>query len=489
MHIIFVHTPMATLPVPQRKRFWQGFDIRYHAAHPGLRHMKNNLWELPHWMHWLAGVLVDCGYTSIEAIDFYTAECALTGINKTMVANVLRAHEADAYLFSPMTPNLPFAYEIADVIKELYPNSVTVFGGVVATPLCEEVASHPSVDYVVSDRGEYALPALLRALENGGEAIAEVGNLTYKRVDGQVVTNAHHYPYMPVHEIPFPKIDLFDPSVGEDIRYLRQVYALGCPYQCPFCTIQTIGRKASYFPIERVLAEIRAYRTYYGEHHNIYFGDETFTLHSGRTLELLNALKQEGNITYDCQTRLNCLNDTRVLQALRESGCRWIEIGIETANQESSNIFKQRTKLGEVETTLARVRDAGLAACSFMVNGFPNQTLDDMKRSIEYICSLIDTGLLQASYLFGLVPYPGSDMYEHPERYGIQLLHRNFKYYHEEMPPVFRSAYAEPDEVYDVFLQGVASLAEIMNHSSNFTPAIAEEDLALYGTFWQDPHV
>lgn len=489
MHIVFVHTPMATMPVPQRKQFWQSFDVRYHTAHPGLRHMKNNLWELPHWMHWLAGILIHHGYTSVEAIDFYTAECAMTGINKTMVADVLRSHEADVYLFSPMTPNLPFAYEIADVIKELYPNSVTVFGGVVATPLHKEVASSPSVNYVVYDRGEYALPALLHALETDVELIAQVGNLTYKAANGEVVTNARKYPYMPVHKIPFPKIDLFEPRVGEDIRYLRQVYALGCPYKCPFCTIQTIGRKASYFPVERVLSEIRAYRAYYGEHHNIYFGDETFTLHPGHTLELLAALKQEGNIFYDCQTRLNCLNDAQVLQALHESGCRWVEIGIETVNQESSNIFKQRTQLSKMENTLMRVRDAGLAACSFMVNGFPNQTLDDMKRSVDYICSLIDCGLLQASYLFGLVPYPGSDMYEHPENYGITLLHRNFKYYHEEMPPVFSSAYAQPDDIYDVFLQGVANLAEVMNRSSGFTPQIEEKDLSLYGTFWQDPHV
>lgn len=489
MRIIFVHTPMATLVVPQRKQFWQNFDIRYHAAHPGLRHMKNNLWELPHWMHWLAGVLVYEGYTSIEAIDFYTAECALTGINQEMVEDVLRAHHGDVYLFSPMTPNLPFAYEIADSIKELYPESVVVFGGVVATPLHEEVAAYPSVDYVVYDRGEYALPALLRALEEGPQAIADVGNLTYKASGGEVVTNPRRYPAIPVDEIPWPKIDLFDRRVGEDIRYIRQVYALGCPYSCPFCTIQTIGRKASYFPIERVLNEIRAYRAYYGEHHNIYFGDETFTLHPGRTLELCAALEQEGNIHYDCQTRLNCLYDDRVLNALRRSGCRWVEIGIETVNQESANIFKQRIKLYEMENTLARVRDAGLSACSFMVNGFPNQTLDDMKRSIEYVCSLIDRGLLQASYLFGLVPYPGSDMYEHPEKYGMQLLHRNFKYYHEEMQPVFTSAYAEPEEAYSVFLQGVAALAEAMGRTSPLIAHPAEDELALYGTFWQDPHV
>jgi radical SAM superfamily enzyme YgiQ (UPF0313 family) len=477
---------MATLPVPARENFWRNFDIRYHAAHPGLRHMKNQLWELPHWMHWLGGVLVHEGFTSLEAVDFYTAETAFNGINQQKVDQVMRDHQADVYLFSPMTPNLPFAYEIADVIKAMYPQSVVVFGGVVATPLHREVARHPSVDYVVYDRGEYALPALMRALADG-TGVSEVGNLTYKTSAGEVVTNPRRYPYPPIGELPFPKIDLFSRSVGEDIRYLRQVYALGCPYKCSFCTIQTIGRKASYFAIERVLAEIRAYRSYYGEHHNIYFGDETFTLHAEHTLELCDALKGEGNIFYDCQTRLNCLQDETVLKALRPSGCRWIEIGIETANQESQNLFKQRVKLSPTEETLMKIRDEGLAACSFMVNGFPNQTLDDMKRSIEWACSMIQRNLLQASYLFGLVPYPGSEMYQHPERFGMKLHHHNFKFYHEDMPPVFDSPFATADQVYQVFLDSVRDLGQAMGGKNYFGDIPTNPEV--YGSFWSSPHV
>jgi len=488
MHIAFVHTPMATLPVPERQTFWRNFDIQYHAAHPGLRHMEKNLWELPHWMHWLGGVLVEKGYTSMEAVDFYSSETALSGIDRSQVRQALLGHPADVYLLSPMTPNLPYAYEIVDVIKEIYPESTTVFGGVVATPLHREVATYPGLDYVLYDRGEYALPALLKTLDNGGD-ITQVGNLSYKDSSGEVVTNKHRYPYPAVHEIPFPKIDLFPRRVGKDLRYLRQVYALGCPYRCSFCTIQTIGRKADYFALERVLAEIRAYRAYYGEHHNIYFGDETFTLHAGRTLELCAMLKAEGNIFYDCQTRLNCLEDSQVLKALQESGCRWIEIGIETVDQESQDLFKQRVKLGQTEETLRRLRDAGLPACSFMVNGFPNQTLDDMRRSIELVCEWIAQDLLQASYLFGLVPYPGSEMYHRPEKFGMKLHHHNFKLYHEEMPPVFDSSHTKSDDVYEVFLEGVRALGQAMSKRPYFGDRVIPAEVEKYGTFWSEPHV
>jgi radical SAM superfamily enzyme YgiQ (UPF0313 family) len=488
MEITFVHTPMATLPVPERESFWRNFDVQYHAAHPGLRHMKNNLWELPHWMHWLGGTLVHEGYTSLKAIDFYTSETAISGINQQKVHDVVVDNPSDVYLFSPMTPNLPFAYEIADVIKAVYPKSTIVFGGVVATPIHREVAKHRSVDYVVYDRGEFALPALIRALESHSD-ISRVGNLSYKDSYGEVITNQLKYPYPDVNQIPFPKIDLFPQSVGEDLRYIRQVYALGCPYKCSFCTIQTIGRKADYFDIERVLAEIRAYRAYYGEYHNIYWGDETFTVNSARTLELCSALEAEGNVRYDCQTRLNCLTDERVLTALKKSGCLWVEIGLETGNQESQNLFKQRVKLNSTEEILMKVRDAGLATCSFMVNGFPNQTLDDMKRSVEWVCDLIERDLLQASYFFGLVPYPGSDLYEHPDSFGMKILHHNFKYFHEDMEPVFETLFAKPHEVYEQFLRGVQEIGQAMSKRPYFGSAPKTEELHMYGTFWSDPHV
>lgn len=488
MNIKFVHTPMSSVPVPERENFWRNFDIQYHAAHPGLRHMENNMWELPHWMHWLGGSLMHEGFTSLSTLDFYSSEAASTGINRAKMHDMLVNHPADCYLFSPMTPNIIFAYEIAEVIKSLYPESITIFGGVMATPLHKEVASHPSVDYVIFDRGEYALPTLLRTIQNRGD-VSKVGNLSYKNSGGEVVTNARLYQYMPVNDIPFPKIDLFPQSVGNDVRYLRVVHALGCPYKCPFCTIQTIGRKPDYFSIDRVLSEIRAYKSYYGEHHNIYWGDETFTLHTDHTLELCAALEAEGDIYYDCQTRLNCLTSPELIEALARSGCRWVEVGLETDNQESQNLFKQGVKVISAEDTLARIRDAGIAACSFMVNGFPNQTLDDMKRSVEWACSLIEKNLLQASYLQVLVPYPGSDMFEHPDRYGMEIHHKNYECYSEDMPPVFDSLFAKSDETYQRFKEGLTALGQAMSKRPYFGEAPTPDELKKFGGFWADSHI
>lgn len=483
---MFVHTPMATLKVDERQLFWRNFDIRYHATHPGLRPMRRNLWELPHWMTWLAGVLVYEGYSNLGTLDFYSTECALSGVDADQVLQSLRANPADVFLFSPMTPNLSFAFEIADLVKVVYPKSKNVFGGVIATPLHEHIAAHPSVDFVVHGRGEYALPHLLDAI-CGQEELLQVGNLCYRSSSGEVVTSRTNYPWMPLDQLPFPKVDLFPPDVGLDLRYIRQVYGLGCPYRCEFCTIQTIGRKPSYFTIKRVLAEIRAYREHYGRDHNIYFGDETFTVNTERTLAICAALEREGNVMYDCQTRLNVVNDVDMLMSMERSGCRWVELGIEAINQETQDMFKQHVNLNSLRETLRRIQGAGLPACSFLVNGFPNQTIDDMRRSIDLVTDLIQQGLLQASYLFGLVPYPGSGLYRNPEQFGMRIHHHNYKLYHEDMEPVFSTQYASAEQIYEVFLYGLRELGRAMETKPYFGEPPHGSDT--FGTFWQSAHV
>lgn len=206
-------------------------------------------------------------------------------------------------------------------------------------------------------------------------------------------------------------------SAGGDIRYLRQVYALGCPYQCTFCIIQTIGKRPDYFPVDRVLEEIRAYRAHHGSHHHIYWGDETFTLHPQCTLELLEALGREGDIRYDCQTRLNCLTNNKIVRKLKSSGCQWVGIGLETGFQESHETHKNHMKLS-------------------------------------------------AAYRI-----PESAMFEHPEHFGMKLLHRDFRLYHEGLPPVFATDKATSDQAYEVFLEGLEMFTKAMDKLPGAVPA------------------
>lgn len=486
MKILFVHTPMSSIDTVGRHEFWRSLDIRYHAVHPNLRHMKKFLWELPHWITWLAGVLEQEGSYSLEALDLYTDYGTQDGIDVLGVTKEIDEHPANVFLFSPMTPNLHHAIKIAEMVKVKYPDSITIFGGVVATPLHQELAAHPAIDYVIRGKGEYALPDLLKAIQHSLD-LESVGNLTYKSSGGQVRSNTFSYPMMPLEELPFPKINMFPPEAGENIRYIRQVHSLGCPYECPFCSDLNIGIKPSYFVFDRVLDEIRAYREYYGQHHHIYFGDETFTLNTERTIAFCRFLSEEKTIEYDCQTRLNRLQDPRLPSSLFTSGCRWLEIGLESVNRESQSFYKRDTKEADLEETLLRFRENGIAICTNLVVGLPNETKDDMKQSIDKICSLIDKGMLHASYIFQLVPYPGSRMYSSPSEFGLNLHHHDYSLYNEELLPVFDTLHCTAEDIHEVFLYGVRAIGDAMK-SNPYLGDVSQTDDREFGNFWQEAH-
>jgi radical SAM superfamily enzyme YgiQ (UPF0313 family) len=203
-----------------------------------------------------------------------------------------------------------------------------------------------------------------------------------------------------------------------------------------------------------------------------------------RTETICRSLADAGNVTFDCQTRLNCLADKRLPRLLYEGGCRWVEIGLESASTNTQAVFKQHTRLSEVEVTLARLRDEGLPACSYLVVGLPNETISDMQRTLDWACDLISRDLLYASYISVCVPYPGSPMYSHPENYGMRLHHSDFALYNEELPPVFDTPLASSESVYDVFISGVGMLAKEMGRR----PALTFGDAfppASFGNFYR----
>jgi radical SAM superfamily enzyme YgiQ (UPF0313 family) len=220
LRIAFVHTPMAAVIVPERRLFWRNFDARYQRVHPGLRQMRKPLFELPHWMPWLAGVLVHNGYTDLRVLDLVGVASGPAAVDDLAVTAAVEQSPADVYLLSPVTVNLPLALAIARLIKQTTPGATVVFGGVTATPLHRELAADAAVDCVVVGRGEVALVAFLRALE-AGESLTSVGGVTCKSDDASVVRPAlWSNPALEAREIPPPVVDLFPADAGEDLRYL-----------------------------------------------------------------------------------------------------------------------------------------------------------------------------------------------------------------------------------------------------------------------------
>jgi hypothetical protein len=66
--------------------------------------------------------------------------------------------------------------------------------------------------------------------------------------------------------------------------------------------------------------------------------------------------------------------------------------------------------------------------------------------------------------------------------------HRDFRYYHEEMAPVFDSPYCKADEAYGAFLSGVTELGQAMA-CQPYLGELPKQPRSVYGAFWSQSHV
>ena len=484
MKICFVHTPMSTIDLPEREGYWRTFDRRYHASHIGLTEMRYPMWELPHWTTWLAGTLIEKGFSNLCFVDFRIEENNKTEFDNLCKKNIIKT-EADVFLFSPMTSNLSKAIRLSAIVKEVNEEAVTIFGGNTASSLKESLIQSPYIDYIIFGRGEIALPNLLKKLPNI-ENYNNLGNIACKTKTGVFISEFLH-PAIAMNKLPLPYLEIIPKEYGQDLRYLRIVHGLGCPYKCPFCSIQTIGQKTCYFSVHRTLSEISMYKNYFGKHLNIYFGDETFFSDEKETRKLLETVSDIESIKYDCQTRLNLLTELNC-NSLMHSGCSWLEVGLETINQNTLGQFKQNLSVKSIEDTLKLARDYGIPVCSYIINGFPNQSIKSMKESIDKVAEFIVSGLLHASYFFGLVPYPGSLLYNNPQKYGLNIITTDLDAFHEDLLPVYETKLANAEEIYTVFLYGLKTLAEAMDSMPYlFSPEFGSKDLS-FGSFWSGNH-
>ncbi len=205
---------------------------------------------------------------------------------------------------------------------------------------------------------------------------------------------------------------------GKDTAILLS--SRGCRHVCLFCITPSICKgKIRYHSVERVVAEMELLA---GEGiGRFWFADPNFTENRDRTERLLEEKIKRGITTpFWCQTRSD-LVDASMLKKLRSAGADTIAFGLESG---SPGVLKQTNKgivLEQLAENIQVAQSLGLATELFSIFGLPGETVDDARRTMEFVQSLgipleSNSGSQQMQLYFGSI-------YEkRPERYGFKPL-------------------------------------------------------------------
>jgi hypothetical protein len=177
-------------------------------------------------------------------------------------AQVLSQH--DMVAFSTYVWNHRYNYALAQRIKQINPDCVTVFGGpepAITDP--DLFRREPFMDVVIKMEGEITFSQLLKRPR---EKWIEIPGLLINH-DGTVIDTGNSERILDLADLPSPYLaGMFDDLVKKhpDIIWNATLETnRGCPYQCTFCDWGSLTyNKVKQFGLERVYAEL----DWIGEH-------------------------------------------------------------------------------------------------------------------------------------------------------------------------------------------------------------------------------
>ncbi len=338
------------------------------------------------------------------------------GINLKSVEKIISSYSPDIVGLTSTTSMVPDAYEVARTVKEISGNIKVIMGGPHATFTPEITLSEsPDIDYVVRGEGESIFSNLLDFF-SGRKDLKDVRGISFRNGSG-VFNSPPESLIRNVDTIPEPALDLLPMKkykVGKS-EFGTIVTSRGCPYNCMFCSSSLqFGKVWRGHSAERVLRELETLRYKYGKK-EIEFLDDTFTLNMRRATALTDMIRKEGlDISWSASARVNLFN-REIADSMKKAGTHTVYFGIESGVQKTLDFIGKGINLQMAATSIRNAREAGLRSLGSFIIGFPEDTEDDVKKTIAFSKKL---GVSFAQFTVA-TPYPGTRLWDYAREHNL----------------------------------------------------------------------
>jgi radical SAM superfamily enzyme YgiQ (UPF0313 family)/selenocysteine lyase/cysteine desulfurase len=406
------------------------------------------------------------GY-NIRDVALLNPPSATDGFYREFAARI-RNQRLRMVCISTATAASAVARRLANIVKEHNPRIVVVFGGPHEDDSLTPTAQFcPDVDFAVRGDGEFALRKLgalilstpdrsvaelkqalidqslderpyRRFSANGRGIVAfrqrsrEIVNILFASNQGlksnKIVLD--ELPLMPrdlmlVEDT--AQFDIFRRN-GRNVRTAQIMTQRGCVWSCSFCSESSGGQVNSKFTdrsVESVLQEVDAVITL--GYRAIFFDDSTFTSRAPRRAEFLaklfNGLRARCaryDLEWGCQTRVDQIDQT-ILHELKEAGCSYVYLGVESSSAEMLRHMHKGIRSGEERKTLVHafeaVNEVGMRVGVSLIFGVAapgsertRETRETVLETLRFIRSNAESGNVACVSLNLATYYPSTQM-------------------------------------------------------------------------------
>jgi len=311
-----------------------------------------------------------------------------------------------------VTMNYPIASRILRDCKEIDGNIITVIGGPHVSFWAEEALEEaPWIDIVVRGEGEYTMLEIAR-----GKSLKEIDGIAFSENGGVVLTEPRQW-IENLDELPFPARHLFPLSryraLSSDCGLIT---SRGCPFHCIFCLgPKMVGKKGRFRNIKLIVDEIEEILEYGFK--TINMADDLFTLNRKHLYAFCDeVMARKLKFKWSANSRVDTV-DPELLGKMKEAGCFFICYGVESGNQKILDIARKKITLEKIKEAVKLSKDAGIKSLASFIIGLPGETKKTLKESVNFAEEL---GPYYAFHL--LAPFPGTEVWERREEYGLRIL-------------------------------------------------------------------
>ncbi|MHA7057564.1 radical SAM protein [Aquimarina sp. M1] len=268
-------------------------------------------------------------------------------------------------------------------------------------------------DYIIQGEGEITLLELISALENN-ESVEKIKGVVYTKEE-EIITNPKREVLKNLDELPMPAWDLIEMNTYQNIWNSRgKEFTLnlattrGCPFKCNWCAKPIYGNRYNTHSPEYIVKHIQFLQKTY-QTHRFWMCDDIFGLKPGWVQEFNKELKkQDVSLAYYIQSRVDLLLQEDTIDALAESGLQEVWVGAESGSQTILNAMDKGTKVEEIYTATALLKEKKIRVAFFIQFGYLGETKGDISKTIKMIKELVPDDLgVSVSY-----PLPGTKFYD-----------------------------------------------------------------------------
>jgi len=393
--------------------------------------------NLPLGLLYIAAVLDEAGY-KVEILDAFMTDSSVrkigdikeVGMPRDTIIEEIRRKKPDIVgVANPFTSQVENAVKVADIVKDIDSNILTVAGGphVTAVPV-GFLKEARNFDIAVIGEGEYSMLDIVRFFE-GHKKINEVKGIAYRR-ENKIVLNSPRPFIKNLDELPYPAYHLVEmeqylnPKKIEyrsfKSRAISMITSRGCPFNCTFCSVHIhMGKMFRANSVDYVINHLEHVVNKYRVK-TIFFEDDNLTFDLKRFEAICDQIIEK-QIPINWETPNGVRADQltlNLLKKMKKSGCQSIIFGIESGDQfVLDHIIDKNLKISDAIKVAKMCKKIGLKVGAFYIIGFPGEKKENMMKTVELALRLkreFDVGM----HLFVATPLFGTRLYEECKKKG-----------------------------------------------------------------------